>query len=147
MLIPERSREICFALVVKNGKTRSGGLVDKPQSTATLWRALVAEFVFPPPWSPVGHYKDSISSWRRALNCSLCGKMNVKSPSGTGFSTTNGFISFLVGENARPITHGTFQYTRALDQWKKSLAQLQFATAWLRNLEVLPQQREVSLNA
>lgn len=54
---------------------------------------------------------------------------------------------FLVGENAQHIMHGTFQYTCALDQWKKSLAHLQFATAWLRNLEVLPQQKEVSLNA
>lgn len=73
--------------------------------------------------------------------------MNVKSPSETGLSITNGFISCLAGDNARHVMHGTFQYTCALDQWKKSLAQLKFATAWLKNLEVFPQQREVSLNA
>lgn len=37
--------DVCSAPPMTKGKSRSGNLVDKPQSTATLWRNLVLQLM------------------------------------------------------------------------------------------------------
>lgn len=95
MLITESREEICFTPVVKRAKTRSGGLIDKPQSTITSWRHLVAEFVFP----TSGSLKGLCLLLEKMLELLPPWEDECEITFGDWFVYNKWFYSFLVGEN------------------------------------------------